>query len=50
VSGPYPLEKARLEVDPCIRVWVKILEEHFGDGIEYACVKGSRRTRTASGS
>jgi hypothetical protein len=37
----YPLERAKLEVDSCIRVWRKILEEHFGDKIEYAYVKGS---------
>jgi len=45
MSGPYPLEKARLEVDSCIRVWRMILEEHFGDRIVYAYVKGSSTKR-----
>jgi hypothetical protein len=45
MSDPYPLEKARLEVDSCIRIWRTILEEHFGDRIVYAYVKGSTTKR-----
>jgi len=41
MADSYPLKKAKLEVDSCIRVWRRILEEHFGDKIEYVYVKGS---------
>jgi hypothetical protein len=37
----YPMKKAKSEVNSSIRIWSRILQNHLGNKIEYAYVKGS---------